>query len=374
MIKKGLQKLTVFFVAFLLVFSAMMVNQKSEVYAASDSTIIEGRFQFVVDSNKIIKFAREFNDKGELVRVYEYFPNTKYGQDHGKKIKFEFEIYPNAAIKFSRERNTKQELIAVYEYHEPSYYGDGHGSRIKFKFNTYSNGFIKNAIAYNLKGEITQAYEYHDAWYGDGHGSKIKFRFELYPNAAIKHAVGYDKNQNAVRLYEYLEPSYYGDGHGSRIKSITDLTPSGNKYVYPVANRHAPITCGIGCYSGHTGIDLGVSRGTKVFNIAEGIVRRIQASCPTEGYRGSGCGNRFGNHVVVEVMKDGKRYFVYYGHLSQNSIKVSVGQKVSTNTLLGLSGNSGDSDGPHLHVEVRLNDVKATSVGSTIDFRRLFGL
>src|SRR6185312_245751 len=56
-----------------------------------------------------------------------------------------------------------------------------------------------------------------------------------------------------------------------------------------------------------------------------------------------------GNHVVVAI--GGGRY-AFYAHLQPGSVRVKVGQKVKVGQVLGLLGNTGNSDGPHLHFHI----------------------
>jgi hypothetical protein len=58
----------------------------------------------------------------------------------------------------------------------------------------------------------------------------------------------------------------------------------------------------------------------------------------------------YGKYIVVRHTGGWK---TYYAHL--NSFNVSVGQSVSTGTLIGKVGSTGNSTGPHLHYEQRLN-------------------
>jgi murein DD-endopeptidase MepM/ murein hydrolase activator NlpD len=60
----------------------------------------------------------------------------------------------------------------------------------------------------------------------------------------------------------------------------------------------------------------------------------------------------YGKYIVVRHAEGWK---TYYAHL--NSFNVSVGQSVSTGTLIGKVGSTGGSTGPHLHYEQRLNGV-----------------
>ena len=55
------------------------------------------------------------------------------------------------------------------------------------------------------------------------------------------------------------------------------------------------------------------------------------------------------NHVVVDI---GHGRFAFYAHMQPGSIRVKVGQKVGVGQVIGLLGNTGNSDGPHLHFHV----------------------
>lgn len=56
-----------------------------------------------------------------------------------------------------------------------------------------------------------------------------------------------------------------------------------------------------------------------------------------------------GNHVVVAM--GGGRY-AFYAHLQPGSVKVKLGQRISAGQVLGLLGNSGNSNAPHLHFHI----------------------
>jgi len=62
---------------------------------------------------------------------------------------------------------------------------------------------------------------------------------------------------------------------------------------------------------------------------------------PDEGMSG------YGNNIVID---HGFGYKTLYGHLSR--VKVRPGQKIKRGELIGYSGNTGLSSGPHLHYEV----------------------
>ena len=102
-------------------------------------------------------------------------------------------------------------------------------------------------------------------------------------------------------------------------------------------------------HPGHNGLDFGIPVGTSVEATMSGKV--IHAGWNDQGY---------GNLVIVE----NGSYRTYYAHLS--SIPVSVGDIVTAGTTIGLSGNTGNSTGPHLHYEIRKNNVPSNPTSTTL--------
>ena len=76
----------------------------------------------------------------------------------------------------------------------------------------------------------------------------------------------------------------------------------------------------------------------------------VAAAAGTVIEASSGWNGGYGNMVRVD---HGNGYVTVYAHC--NALSVSVGQKVQAGETLGLIGNTGASDGPHLHFEVLYN-------------------
>jgi hypothetical protein len=80
-----------------------------------------------------------------------------------------------------------------------------------------------------------------------------------------------------------------------------------------------------------------------------GVVDRLPDGPITSALPPITAGDAGGNHVVVAM--GGGRY-AFYAHLIPGSIKVKVGQRVKVGQPLGLLGNSGNSNAPHLHFQL----------------------
>jgi len=103
-------------------------------------------------------------------------------------------------------------------------------------------------------------------------------------------------------------------------------------------------------HPGHNGLDFGIPVGTPIKATMDGKV--VHAGWNNQGY---------GNLVIVE----NGPFRTYYAHLS--SIPVSIGDVVTSGSTIGLSGNTGNSTGPHLHYEIRKNNVPVNPTSVTLD-------
>lgn len=138
----------------------------------------------------------------------------------------------------------------------------------------------------------------------------------------------------------------------NRLMAESDVVPSAEGFIWPVTtsrkisspqgNRVSPGN-GIGS-SNHKGVDIcNVSYSSKIYATKSGKV--LIASMPYSDPDGGKSG--YGNYVVID---HGGGMSTLYAHMS--IVKVSVGQYVTQGDVIGVTGNTGVSTGPHLHYEV----------------------
>jgi murein DD-endopeptidase MepM/ murein hydrolase activator NlpD len=111
--------------------------------------------------------------------------------------------------------------------------------------------------------------------------------------------------------------------------------PVGGGFVWP-ADSHS--LSGNDYWSGHLGIDIAAGEGAPVYAAASGVVTMAAG------------GYNYGYGNVIQI-DHGNGYSTVYAHLSTIGVGVCAG--VSAGQWIGASGNTGNSQGAHLHFEVR---------------------
>lgn len=90
----------------------------------------------------------------------------------------------------------------------------------------------------------------------------------------------------------------------------------------------------------HKGTDYSFSVGTPIKSAFDGVVRYSKSN--------------YGGYGELIIIRHYNGLETYYAHLSTRSVK--SGDKVTAGSIIGYSGNTGHSTGPHLHYEVRILD------------------
>jgi murein DD-endopeptidase MepM/ murein hydrolase activator NlpD len=150
-----------------------------------------------------------------------------------------------------------------------------------------------------------------------------------------------DQEELSHRLMEFFEDQ----------KTLLAATPS----IWPVKGwltsnfgyRKSPFT---GKRTLHSGIDIANKTGTQIVSSADGIVSF------------SGTKGGFGKVLVID---HGYGYSTFYGHCSK--LEKKVGEQIKRGDVVALLGNTGNSTGPHVHYEVRVNGVATDPMKYILD-------
>ena len=141
------------------------------------------------------------------------------------------------------------------------------------------------------------------------------------------------------------------DAQIARLIADSDVVPGSEGFIWtvstskmissPIGSRVAP--GGFGS-TNHKGVDIcNVGYTSSVYATKSGRVLLTNSS---------GWGGGYGNYVVID---HGGGLTTLYAHMSV--VKVSPGDTVSQGTVIGVTGNTGASTGPHLHYEVRTTTI-----------------
>ncbi len=155
------------------------------------------------------------------------------------------------------------------------------------------------------------------------------------------------------------EISYSDNGGGSSYSSDAPTQiDAGDGWTWPIPGCYT-ITGGFGegrSYESHGGTDIAASIGTPIYAANSGTVINSSNDCyhSSAGVGACNHGGGYGNHVWIQ---HDNGYQTIYGHMI-NTV-VSTGEYVAKGQLIGYSGSTGWSTGPHLHFELRINGVRS---------------
>lgn len=159
----------------------------------------------------------------------------------------------------------------------------------------------------------------------------------------------------ASRSYSREAPSCSVRGvNGVTAAQTTRFVP---ELVMPLAAGSYQITSHYGNrslwgrYSMHAGLDWAAPSGTPIHSIADGVVE----------YAGPGKAGRSNMLIIVRHNINGQIVRSWYVHMYSNGVYAYAGQEVKAGQVIGAVGSNGNSTGPHLHLEIHLDDNLTTT-------------
>lgn len=142
--------------------------------------------------------------------------------------------------------------------------------------------------------------------------------------------------------FEELKQAY--NTNKNKLQHLPAIKPTSGILLSSFGMRDHPV---LGYSRRHGGADFRADIGSPVYATANGKVRYL-------GLRGT-----LGRIIVID---HGYGYETLYAHLSSTAEGVRNGTEVTRGMLIGYSGNSGLTEGPHLHYEIHLNKQKVNPI------------
>ena len=102
----------------------------------------------------------------------------------------------------------------------------------------------------------------------------------------------------------------------------------------------------------------------RVTDAVDGLKDQVPGASPTDITAETAAGN----HVIIDM---GEGRYAMYAHLVPGSVRVKVGEQVARGQVIGLLGNSGNSDAPHLHFQVTDRPSPLDAVGLPFVFEEM---
>lgn len=137
------------------------------------------------------------------------------------------------------------------------------------------------------------------------------------------------------------------ESSSSEVDLVMPLAQGSYRLTSHYGYRIHPI---FGSYAEHTGLDFAAPAGTPIHAIADGVVT----------HAGGGRDGRSGQLIIIEHEVNGSTVQSWYVHMYPNGVYVNVGQQVAAGEVIGAVGSYGNSTGPHLHLEIHLDNNLTT--------------
>lgn len=163
-----------------------------------------------------------------------------------------------------------------------------------------------------------------------------------------------EREEALKKIDEEIEKAYRAALSANKTENGGSTEFTGGNFAWPVPGYNViTTTFGFVYYlvnpngSAHTGCDIA---GANIFG--KPIVAAESGTVIVAGYNAGG----YGNYVMIDhgkCMDDGNNYISLYGHAS--ALSVEKGDKVTKGQTIAYIGSTGNSTGPHLHFEIRIN-------------------
>lgn len=194
-----------------------------------------------------------------------------------------------------------------------------------------------------LSSADVQAAAVQETLGGDGHGHD----HEIEGAQELSIARGTDTITVQRDGYESKSVAEVAAASGIRLEATFTNNPNGTvQWPFAVGvhigDRFGYRNCA-GCSSNHGGQDFNPGNGAPIQSIADGVV----------SYAQDGEGS-LGVHLIIEHEINGEKVASVYAHMIHGSMLVKQGDVVKAGQVIGKTGNTGMSTGPHLHFEIRI--------------------
>lgn len=213
-----------------------------------------------------------------------------------------------------------------------------------------SLGLFQQRAAWGTAAERTDPTAAARMFYLGGHGGQRGLtdvpRWRQMPLWQAAQAVQVSAFPMAYQRWTDLATATVARITGTTATGVCGPTPAG-AWTTPVAKGRYVLTSGYGprddcagiCSAYHRGLDFAAPTGTPARAASAGTVTATTPEAASGG---------FGNLVIID---HGAGTTTYYGHLS--AFAVRPGTRVTAGQRIGDVGSTGNSTGPHLHLEVR---------------------